>query len=90
MKLRKELINNKEQLSINEYDYEDESDKIEDKEVIVFNNDGYHKVFDNYLIACKVLGCNKYTIKYNLLNKKYNAQASCTKADMKVSFKFAD
>lgn len=90
IKLRKELIKNKEELSINEYDYEDENDKIEDKEVIVFNNDGYHKVFDNYLIACKVLGCNKYTIKYNLLNKKYNAQATCTKADMKVSFKFND
>lgn len=90
VKLRKYLINNKEKLNLGDYDISNnESNKIDNKPIIAYNEDeGIEFEYDNYIIACEELGCDKYHIKRSLLNKKGSVWSTSKVLDVKIYFKF--
>ena len=89
-KLRKHLIDNKDKLYLGDYDINNnETDKIDNKPIIAYNEDeGIEFEYDNYIIACEELECDKYYVKRSLLNKKTNIYSTSKVLKIKIYFKF--
>lgn len=88
-KLRKHLIDNKDKLHLGDYDISNnETNKIDNKPIIAYNEDeGIEFEYDNYIIACDELKCDKYYVKRSLLNKKTNIYSTSKVLDVKIYFK---
>ena len=88
-KLRKHLIDNKDKLQLGDYDINNnETDKIDNKPIIAYNEDeGIEFEYDNYIIACEELKCDKYYVKRSLLNKKTNIYSTSKVLNVKIYFK---
>ena len=89
-KLRKHLIDNKDKLHLGDYDINNnETNKIDNKPIIAYNEDeGIEFEYDNYIIACEELECDKYYVKRSLLNKKTNIYSTSKVLKVKIYFKF--
>lgn len=89
-KLRKHLIDNKDKLHLGDYDINNnETNKIDNKPIIAYNEDeGIEFEYDNYIIACEELKCDKYYVKRSLLNKKTNIYSTSKVLNVKIYFKF--
>ena len=88
-KLRKHLIDNKDKLHLGDYDINNnETNKIDNKPIIAYNEDeGIEFEYDNYIIACEELKCDKYYVKRSLLNKKTNIYSTSKVLNVKIYFK---
>ena len=88
-KLRKHLIDNKDKLHLGDYDINNnETNKIDNKPIIAYNEDeGIEFEYDNYIIACEELECDKYYVKRSLLNKKTNIYSTSKVLNVKIYFK---
>ena len=88
-KLRKHLIDNKDKLQLGDYDINNnETNKIDNKPIIAYNEDeGIEFEYDNYIIACEELECDKYYVKRSLLNKKTNIYSTSKVLNVKIYFK---
>lgn len=88
-KLRKHLIDNKDKLQLGDYDINNnETNKIDNKPIIAYNEDeGIEFEYDNYIIACEELKCDKYYVKRSLLNKKTNIYSTSKVLNVKIYFK---
>lgn len=89
--LQQDLLSNSKELHIENYSFENETEKVSDKKVIAFNEDGYYKEFCDYIEASKELGVDKYMLKRALISKNTKAKYRCkNKNNIKLHFKLLE